>query len=289
MSNLKSSAGRHGELRLSLSNRNNQTIVTDSYCRVPLQVMKPIRDRRSGAVCFYLLSPTGGIVQGDDYQIRVDLSNNAYAVLTTQAATKVYAMPKGSAKQQVDFYVGKNSVLEYLPDPTILFQAADFEQQVNLHVNQEGGKIVFQEIIMPGRLARGEIMAFKRYRSQLRGYDEDGIILYDSFCLEPEQNPPNNLISTTGVLDSYPCWGSWYLLGDCSLITPKWQRICDVGNPLLNQDGKSTGGITQLHRNGMAIRMLACNAQTIQFTFRNIWDWIKTEILALKKIDLRKY
>ena len=132
-------------------------------------------------------------------------------------------------------------------------------------------------------------MAFKRYRSQLRGYDEDGIMLYDSFCLEPEQNPLDNLMSTIGVLDNYPCWGVWYLLGDCSLIFPEWQHICDVSDPLLNQDGKSTGGITQLHRNGMAIRMLARNAQTIQFTFRHIWDWIKTEVLALKKIDLRKY
>ena len=289
MSNLKSSAGRHGELRLSLSNRNNQTIVTDSFCRVPLQVMKPIRDRQSGAVCFYLLSPTGGIVQGDNYQIQVELSNSTYAVLTTQAATKVYAMPKGSARQQVDFYVGRNSVLEYLPDPTILFQAADFDQQVNLHVSQEGGKIVFQEIIMPGRLARGEVMAFKRYRSQLRGYDEDGIILYDSFCLEPEQNPPDNPVNAIGVLDNYSCWGVWYLLGDCSLIFSKWQRICDVINPLLSQDKKSTGGITKLHRNGIAIKMLARNTQTIQSTFQNIWDWIKTEILALKKIDLRKY
>ena len=289
MLNLKSSAGRHGELRLALSNRNNQTIVTESYSRVPLQIMKPIYDRKSGAVCFYLLSPTGGIVQGDDYRIQINLSESAHAVLTTQAATKVYAMPKGSARQQVDFYVGKNSVFEYLPDPTILFQEADFEQQVNLHVNQKGGKIVFQEIIMPGRLARGEVMAFKRYRSQLQGYDENGIILHDSFCLEPEQHFPRSLMNTIGVLDNYPCWGTWYFLGDCSLISPNWQHMHDVANPLLNQEGESTGGMTLLHRNGMAIRMLARNVQTIQSTFRNIWDWIKTEILALKKIDLRKY
>ena len=132
-------------------------------------------------------------------------------------------------------------------------------------------------------------MAFKRYRSQLRGYDEDGIILYDSFCLEPEQNPPDNPVNAIGVLDNYSCWGVWYLLGDCSLIFSKWQRICDVINPLLSQDKKSTGGITKLHRNGIAIKMLARNTQTIQSTFQNIWDWIKTEILALKKIDLRKY
>jgi urease accessory protein len=276
--------GRHGKLKLAFAKRQNRTVMTESFFQVPLQVMKPFHDD-TGALSLYLLSPTGGVVQGDDYQMQVSLSAETHVLLTTQAATKVYRMPKRGAHQRIHFHVGANATLEYLPDPTILFQDANFDQLIDL-VLEPGASAVVQEILMPGRLARGEAFAFTRYRTRLEASDEKGLFLYDAACLQPRENPH---LTALGVLDSYPCWGTLYLLGNCEPTTSQWDDLCAKAEGLLSQEGKSIGGLSRLHRSGIVVRMLAHHAHRIQSAFQTVWNLFKTEVLGLKTIDLRKY
>ena len=282
MSRIDSSAGRHGELKLTFAQRNDQTVMTESFFRVPLQVMKPRYDE-SGCACVYLLSPTGGVVQGDDYQIDVTLASNSHVILTTQAATKVYAMPLQDATQSMRGRVEEDAIFEYLPDSTILFRDANFSQNISLFL-ERGAKVVLQEIVMPGRLARGETLAFTQYRSRIEVSGSEGLLLYDTCRLQPKCQP---YLTGPGVLEGYACWGSWYLVGDFE--TPWWEVLCEFSELFLNQPPKSIGGLSQLGKGGIVIRMLAHNAGMIQSTFQTIWDWLKTEHFGLEAVDLRKY
>lgn len=282
MSRIKSIAGRHGVLKLGFARQNGSTVLAESFFRVPLQVMKPRYDE-SGTACVYLLSPTGGVVQGDDYQIEVTLSPNSHATLTTQAATKVYAMPIQGALQSLRGQIGENAIFEYLPDPTILFSDANFTQRIAFSL-APGAMLVMQEIVMPGRLARGERLAFAQYQSHLEVSDSNGVLLFDSCCLKPKHQP---YLADVGVLDSHACWGSWFLVGDFEM--PEWEALCEITEPLLNCANKTIGGLSQLSRNGIAMRMLAHNAGAIQSTFQTIWDWLKLKHFGLGTVDLRKY
>ena len=282
MSHIDSSAGRHGELKLAFTQQNDQTVMAESFFRVPLQVMKPRYDE-SGCACVYLLSPTGGVVQGDDYQIGVTLAANTHATLTTQASTKVYAMPLQGATQFMRVRVGEDAIFEYLPDSTILFRDANFSQGISLFLDR-GAMVALQEIVMPGRLARGERLAFTQYRSRIEVSDSEGLLLYDTCRFQPRCEP---YLTGPGVLEGYPCWGSWYLIGDFELSW--WESLCEFAEPTLNQLPRSIGGLSQLHRGGIAIRMLAQNVEVIQVTFQTIWDWLKTEHLGIEIVDLRKY
>ena len=282
MSRIDSSAGRHGQLKLGFTQRDNRTVMTESFFRVPLQVMKPRYDE-SGSVCVYLLSPTGGVVQGDDYQIDVTLAPNTHVILTTQAATKVYAMPFQGARQSMRVRVRKDAIFEYLPDSTILFRDANFVQGISLFL-ERGAAVVLQEIVMPGRLVQGEALAFTQYQSCIEVSDSAGLLLYDTCHVQPKCQP---YLTGLGVLEGYACWGSWYLVGDFDM--PQWEVLCEFVDPFLNQHSKSIGGLSRLHRAGIAIRMLAHNVEAIQSTFQTIWNWMKTEHLGLKIVDLRKY
>ena len=282
MSRIDSSAGRHGELKLAFEQRNNRTVMTENFFRVPLQVMKPHYDE-SGCACVYLLSPTGGVVQGDNYQIDGTLAPDTHVTLTTQAATKVYAMPRHGATQSIQFRIGENAVFEYLPDSTILFQDANFSQGISLFL-ERGAKAALQEIVMPGRLARGETLVFTQYQSRMEAADSNGVLLHDTCRIQPKHQ---SYLTEPGVLEEYACWGSWYLVGDFEM--PQWEALCRFAEPLLNQPPKSIGGLSQLHRGGIAIRMLAHNAGAIQSAFQKTWNWLKTEHFGLKIIDLRKY
>ncbi len=282
MSRIDSSVGRHGALKLTFAQRNDQTVLTESFFRVPLQVMKPRYDE-SGCACVYLLSPTGGVVQGDNYQIDVTLAANTHAVLTTQAATKVYAMPRQGATQSMRVRVEEDAIFEYLPDSAILFRDADFSQNISLFLG-DGAKVAFQEIVMPGRLARGERLTFTHYRSRIDASNSEGLLLYDTCHLQPKCHP---YLTGPGALEGYACWGSWYLIGDFEMSW--WEMLCEFAESSLNQPQKSIGGLSQLGKGGVVIRMLAYNAGAIQSAFQTIWSWLKTEHFGLKAVDLRKY
>ncbi|MDA1191407.1 MAG: urease accessory protein UreD, partial [Candidatus Poribacteria bacterium] len=145
-------AGRHGELRLTFTKRDARTVLSESHSRAPLQVMKPLDDG-DGRCVVYLLSPTGGVMGGDRYEIDARVEAGCRALLTTQAATKVYRMTDGDARLRMSVRVEGDAVFEYLPDPTILFADSDYAQEIEVSV-ADGGKFIGAEIIMPGRLAR---------------------------------------------------------------------------------------------------------------------------------------
>lgn len=284
MSQPKSSVGRHGQLNLSFVHRGARTVMTENFCRVPLQVLKPWY-HESGCACVYVLSPSGGVVQGDNYRIKLNLARQSHVLLTTLAATKIYGMSTCGAQQNTEVHVGEGATFEYLPAPTILFRDADFNQSFSLFL-QDGAKAVVQDIVMPGRIARGEVLEFRRYRNLVEISDQDGLISFDSSCLRPQFQ---SHLTNIGILEGYSCWGSWCLVGDFEIDQLKWEALCEFAEPMLNCSDQSVGGISKLHRNGIAMRMLAHNAARIQFAFESVWNWIKLEICDMQPIDLRKY
>ena len=50
--------------------------------------MRPIYHNNSGEVCYYILNPGGGYLDGDRYHMQIALEKEARLTLTTQSATK---------------------------------------------------------------------------------------------------------------------------------------------------------------------------------------------------------
>src|ERR687895_732822 len=60
----------------------------------------------------FIMSPSGGILQGDRYRMDITLKNNAFFHLTTQGATRLYRMDKNYATQLVNITVGEGCYLK---------------------------------------------------------------------------------------------------------------------------------------------------------------------------------
>ena len=94
--------GMIGYLQLELQNDSDKqkTIITKKRTQVPLYVQKALHydlDYPSMAHLF-VLSPSGGILQGDRYRMDVVLKNNAISHITTQGATRIYKMQSKLAR-----------------------------------------------------------------------------------------------------------------------------------------------------------------------------------------------
>ena len=269
---------RHGELSLRFACYDHQTRLVDSFFKTPLQVMQPILDE-TGCLLIYLLSPTGGVVQGDRYCIDIVAEENTHAIFTTQAATKVYRMPQADASQIVNIEVYPGAVFEYIPDATILFKGSNFRQEVNITLHP-GAMLLMQDIIMPGRLARGEVMEFDSYKSILRIRDDRGLILYEPVALRPVTDNFYQM----GILEGYTCWGSWYCIGEGIA----WNEFCRDALPVFEETSDSIGSISTLYRNGVGARVISNYVSPIYACFEHLRQRIRTQYLNLPHITLRK-
>jgi urease accessory protein len=273
--------GRNGELRLTFARRGVQTALVENYARPPLQVMRPIPDA-AGCLCAYLLSPTGGVVQNDHYAIHINIGEGAHALFTTQSATKVYKMPEGCAEQIVHAEVQSNAIFEYVPDAVILFADSDLCQDIRVTLHPGALALIF-EIVLPGRFARGEYLAFRRYANRLTVRDTDGLLLYDAANLEPAQESLNSI----GRLEGFTCWGSAYLVGDLARYQIESAAFCEAHRGLFERES-ALGGLTPLYRNGLMARMVSDRLETIYAAFHDLRALIRTQYMGLPHAPLRK-
>ncbi len=273
--------GREGELRLTFARQAGNTVLTENYSRPPLQVMRAISDNAQ-CLCIYLLSPTGGVVQGDRYHIQIRVGADTHALFTTQSATKVYKMPDDYAEQFIRIDVESGAIFEFVPDAAILFADSDLRQHIEVTL-QPGALLLLHEVIMPGRFARGEHLQFLRYVNRIVVRDVQGLLLHDAATIEPLRTN----LDTIGVLEGYRCWGSAYLLGDLKGRGIDAAAFCETHAALFERPD-ALGSISPLYRNGIGVRMLSQRLETIYAAFHELRGLVRTQYLGLAEAALRK-
>ncbi|MGB3789367.1 MAG: urease accessory protein UreD [Phormidesmis sp.] len=170
---------RH-QLELTLGcDRAAKTILQSRYMAYPLSVsplfrreadgVDPAREQRA---YLYRMNTSPGLLAGDVLGMSVKLNAGSALHLMDQAATKVHQMPSGDrATVLYEIEVGDRATLEFLAEPLILFSNATLEQTTKIILHPTAG-LIWGEIILPGRLARGESYQFREFfsRIQLRSY-----------------------------------------------------------------------------------------------------------------------
>ena len=180
----------HLYLRLSCD-RDRRSVVSRQYVTYPFRLSRTFRldptDPEHAYI--YIMNASPGLLAGDNLRVCLQLDANTNLYLSDQSATKVHSMPTGTAAKTIyEIAVGAEANLEFVPEPLILYTDATLEQitQVTLH---RTGRLFLSEIILPGRLARGEFYRFRHYFSRLQVTSPTGELLFaDAMRLEGKLN-----------------------------------------------------------------------------------------------------
>lgn len=148
----------------------------------PLELRGPFR--RGALPAYHLRNVTAGIFQGDSYGVDVCLDAGARAWIGASSATKVHDMPGGSAGSDVVVEAGPGSRLIWGPHVTILQAGSHFRQQLEIRL-KTGARVVIAEVLVFGRLARGERSRFRQYASDLTVCSEQRILYEERFDIQP--------------------------------------------------------------------------------------------------------
>jgi urease accessory protein len=102
----------------------------------------------AGMPTVYLQSCSGGIFQGDDLRLRIVAGAGACAHVTSAASTVVHGMESAGARQIVELDAGAGALLEYLPDPAILFPRARLHNGVQVRLDPQASVILGDALIL---------------------------------------------------------------------------------------------------------------------------------------------
>jgi urease accessory protein len=180
------------ELRLQCD-RLGQTRVAHQYTTYPLRVSDIFRldEVESDCAYLYLINTSPGLLAQDSLSLALNLEADTSMYFTDQAATKVHPMPKTETKATANWKItiGAGASLELVPEPVILFAEAAFEQTTQISLHPQAA-LFCSEILIPGRLARGEYYDFRYYHNCLEIYSHHGELWFrDAIRLVGKDNP----------------------------------------------------------------------------------------------------
>jgi urease accessory protein len=232
----------------------------------------------------YIISPSGGILQGDQYNIDITLSNNALAHITTQGATRVYKMEKNYGTQIVNIKVGEGSYLEYIPDQIIPFRNSRFYQEVELSVH-DSATLIYSEIIVSGRVASGEkfeydICYIKTIASSHLGNHR----FIDIIKLEPKKED----LTSDGILGNFDVVGTIYIVTSELHVKDLHYEISEKIKEFEVEGRMSCGTSILPARQGIIVRILGKTAGDVKNLIFEVVRIARNQIIGASFSEIRK-
>jgi urease accessory protein len=279
-------SGKVGVLQLRLEGdaESRKTVIREKYCKVPLFVQRAmyLEESLPAMAYVYIISPSGGILQGDRYNIDITLSNNAFAHITTQGATRIYKMENNFGTQMVNIVVEEGSYLEYIPDQIIPFHDSRFYQPVQLKIH-DNATLIYSEMLAPGRVASGESLEYEIcYIKTTAVNHENKLRFTDMVKLEPKKEN----LRLEGILGKFDVVGTTYIITREYYVE---DLKGEINSMLGEHEGEIVGGASILHdKKGVIVRILGKRSAEVRNAILEIVRISRKQILGAPFSPIRK-
>ncbi|MFI9599432.1 urease accessory protein UreD [Streptomyces sp. NPDC052043] len=277
------STSKVGVLDVHLADDDGITRIRRRHASGPLCLLHPlyIDPGRPDMAFLYTIQLGGGLLQGDRYRVTLDCGPRTAVHLTSQAATKVYRMEQNYAAQVVEITAREGALVEYLPDPVIPFRGSRFYQRIRAGV-AESATLILGEVLLPGRVARGEKHAYDLFHSDVEVSRPDKTLVFaDRTSLAPPLATPRS----PGRL------GAGGVLATLFIVTSKLPPavLADHLWELLGDETSVRGGVSELPNGaGVSVRLLGERSMDVQDAFRHAWDRARQAVVGVPAPNLRK-
>jgi urease accessory protein len=163
--------GRQGRFDIAFAPRHGRTIIRHSYCEVPFKITRLLDTGAGDVAHLILMQCSAGLFPGDDLECTIRVDSGARAVIRQQSATKVH--PPGSsqkgtaARQNTRIYVESGAELVLALEPVIPFAGSRLQQKTRIEI-EPGGRLVYWEGLMAGRIGKDESWEFAELSSEIQ-------------------------------------------------------------------------------------------------------------------------
>ena len=265
--------GKHGYLRLGFElDKEGKSILRDLDRRHPLIVQQELYfdEEMPEMPCVYILSSGGPNVDGDRYRQDITVKKDAYAWVSTGAATKMAEMRYNNTGLVQNIVLEDNAYLEFMPEPVIPCKHTRFISDTRLTV-AENATVFYSEIFMGGRkyYNEGELFQYDILSVCSHGERPDGKQLFrEKFVIDPAMEHPRNL----GVM------GRFDVFANVLVMTPKEKadEIYDRTEAFLDRSNMIAAGITRLPNDaGLLYKVLGMEPGPVKKMVRSFCSTVR--------------
>ncbi|MDE6098233.1 MAG: urease accessory protein UreD [Muribaculaceae bacterium] len=235
--------GKHGYLNLGFElDSDGKSILRELDRRAPLIVQQELYfdEAMPEMPCVYILSSGGPNVDGDRYVQNFTVHRNAFAHVSTGAATKLAEMKRNYSGMTQKIVLEEGAYLEYMPEPVIPCRHTRFICDTDI-IAHETATLAYSEIYMGGRkyYNDGELFAFDILSVTTHGERPDGQQLFrEKFIIDPGRGG----LRLTGIMAEFD------VFANVVVVTPPESAaaVYDATVPFIDRERDIAAGITHL-------------------------------------------
>lgn len=265
---------------LVIANKDGKNYTEKSYFTGIAKLARALHLDSEKIPCYYLMQLGGGYVENERFRTYVHLKENARAVVTTQAATKIYKCDNDlPSYQRNEIILEDNSNLEFISDSVILYKDAMFRQETEIRM-KGSSSLIYTDGITSGWSPDGGKFKYSSVQMKLKLYIDDNPVLLDNLKLDPRVDRMDSL----GFMEEYNNYSSLIVIDDMvddELIATLREKISE-----LDLDIKV--GISKLEVNGFVLRALGNLTQHLEKAIFVCVNHIRKEKFGSIELELGK-
>jgi len=240
-------------LYIQAAARVNSTYLKNTYCTTPFKVANITEDKKVNPLHLMLMTSSPGILDGDQYQLKIELEAGASLQLHTQSYQRLFNM-KQHASQTMQVNMGNGSAFCFLPHPAVPHTASVFKSTNKIYL-QDNCSLVFGEILTCGRKLNGEVFLFSKYHNITEVFLHGKLIIKENLLIEPSTINVNAI----GQLEGFTHQASFiYLHPDIEI-----KLLIEKVNTILAEQKEIVFGISSAPVNGLVLRILGQKAEQL--------------------------
>ncbi|MGL4848185.1 MAG: urease accessory protein UreD [Clostridium sp.] len=266
---------------LVLARSGEKTITKTRAFDGVMRVSPTLHLDREAISTYFLIQIGGGYVEGEKFLNNIEVEEEARAIVTTQASTKVYKCEnKRETYQKTNIRLDKNSILEYITDPVILYRSARYKQENNIYMD-ETATLIYTDGITSGWSPDGQQFQYDSARLKTNLYFNNELVLLDNLVMEPAKYNINDI----GYLEGYLNFGTMLVID--KNINEKF--IENMRKELEEVNLDVSFGVSRLEVNGFVLRVIGNLTQDIEKVISICHTYVRREILNSIPLEIRKY
>jgi len=265
LKNSSKGSGWQAHLNLSFEHSGVRSVLQKSQHYGPLRVQRPFYPEGDLAHV-YILHPPGGVVGGDQLDIKLNVCNKAQVLCTTPGSGKFYLSAGDWAYLNQTLKVKAASSLEWLPQENILFAGARLRSRTRIEV-EDDGVFIGCDISCLGRPTSNEIFDHGAFDSRVEFYVNKQLLLVENLRVFDQQS----LTAATGLRGN--------AVQATMFAFPCTEEHLELVRKKIADESVSNLLAATLFDGLLVVRALGADSQKLKQQFISIWQILRPSLL----------
>jgi urease accessory protein len=248
------------ELHIQTARRDTQTYLKKAFFTPPFKVANITEDKRAHQLKLMLMSSSPGVLDGDDYQLHIDLDEGCALELQTQSYQRLFTMKQG-ASQRMHVQMEKGSSFCFLPHPSVPHEQSSFSATNQVYM-ADGCCLIWGEVLTCGRKLNGEVFQFLKYHTITQVFINKKIVVKENVLI----TPATMNLTAIGQLEGFTHQASLIYLNEKEPVHELSKTITDY----LAQQTNILFGVSLAPANGLVVRLLGQHGEQLHTCLKTI-------------------